>query len=342
MKYLFYITKKYSLSIIVPIIIDLQKRDFEIAILCSKKVHNAICEIPFYDTITKFTTVQDAIAYNPDFSFVPGNSIDYRIPGIIVQIFHGIGVEKPAHYKIRHLFDVYCTSGPYVTTRFKQQQKRYKYFEVIETGWAKVDYILDYKLEGDYSDIADKVKILYAPTFSNKMESAGDLLESLPTLLYDDEILYVKFHELMDSSFLTVLEDNDNIKIIGDEDITKYLHLCDIMISDTSSVVYEFMLLNKPVVTYRAWANQDKCRNILNVGELRGALDDVVESREQYVKKGNEFLEQVNPYRDGKISQNLIDSVLELKRSGILEGRKKPANLFRKFKTWYKEIKKKV
>lgn len=44
----------------------------------------------------------------------PGNFVDFRLPGIKVELFHGIGIEKPSHYKIRRFFDLYLTSGPVV------------------------------------------------------------------------------------------------------------------------------------------------------------------------------------------------------------------------------------
>ena len=45
-------------------------------------------------------------------------------------------------------------------------------------------------------------------------------------------------------------EEHENMSfVIEDHNITKYQIMADVMISDTSSTVYEFLLLNKPVIT---------------------------------------------------------------------------------------------
>ena len=41
-----------------------------------------------------------------------------------------------------------------------------------------------------------------------------------------------------------------NIIFQNEKNIIKFLLISDILISDTSSVIYEFLLLNKPVITF--------------------------------------------------------------------------------------------
>lgn len=43
---------------------------------------------------------------------------------------------------------------------------------------------------------------------------------------------------------------------IDDYTVTKYMLMADAMISDTSSTIYEFLLLDKPVITLRAAAKE--------------------------------------------------------------------------------------
>ena len=143
MKYLFYAAKKYSIPILIPLIEFLKKSGEEYALFVSAKVQRSMPNK--WKDIPILTNSADAMTYAPDFVISPGNFVDFRIPGIKVQIFHGLGIEKESHYKIRHFFDVYLTSGPVVTERFERLQKKYKYFLVRETGWPKVDYILNYK-----------------------------------------------------------------------------------------------------------------------------------------------------------------------------------------------------
>ena len=153
MKILFYISKKYSLPIIAPLIDYLQNTNKVFALNLSEKVREAIPE-----NWRNFTILENIPAtknFNPNFVIVPGNFVDPRIPGIKVEIFHGLGIEKKSHYKIRHFFDVYCTSGPFVTEKFLKLQKKHKYFVVIETGWPKIDYILKFPAD----NLAEKYRI---------------------------------------------------------------------------------------------------------------------------------------------------------------------------------------
>ena len=82
--------------------------------------------------------------------------------------------------------------------------------------------------------------------------------------------ILVKFYDLMSADLIASYKQlaTENSKIIFEEErnIIKFLLMADIMVSDTSSVVYEFLLLNKPVATFKnsspdiQWYNSLKLR----------------------------------------------------------------------------------
>ena len=334
MKVLFYISKKYSIPIIIPLVDYAQKNDIPFAFFVSDKVYKVLSEK--FDKNLLLTDINDAITFNPDFVLVPGNFVDFRIPGVKVEIFHGLGIEKKSHFKIRHFFDLYCTSGPYVTQKFMQLQKRYKYFRVSETGWPKVDYILNYQKDNineRYNVPKDKKVILYAPTHSKKMQSALDLMPHIPAIIKEDEIWFVKFHELMKKeikeNFLKTAP--SNIRIISDYDITPYLYLADVLISDTSSVIYEFMILDKPVITYNTIDRKDKGLNITDKNQLREAIDKLLSNPRLHHQNRMKHLKEINPYLDGKISQRIFDAL----KNYVPTNKRKPLNLFRRLQIYY-------
>ncbi|MCK4654919.1 MAG: CDP-glycerol glycerophosphotransferase family protein [Candidatus Cloacimonetes bacterium] len=333
MRYLFYISKKYSIPIVKPLSEYLKKMDHEFAFYVSEKVNKNIPDE--WKEFLIMNEIDKAINYHPDFVIVPGNFVDPRIPGIKVQIFHGLGIEKKSHYKIRHFFDVYGTSGPFITERYKKLQKRYKYFLVQETGWPKIDHILNYPTENLKKKLnipKGKKIILFAPTHSRKMQSAEELLPIIPKIVNEDEIWFVKFHELMDKNLIRnfTVQTKEKVRITDDPDITPYLHLADVLISDTSSVVYEFMVLDKPVITFETINRKDKGINIIDPDDLRKAIDRSLENPGEFSSNRKKHLEEINPYLNGKISERLINILLEIKEKDLLPKKRMPLNLFRK------------
>ncbi|MCK5131512.1 MAG: CDP-glycerol glycerophosphotransferase family protein [Candidatus Sabulitectum sp.] len=335
MRLLFYVSKLYSLPVIEPLVIEAERQRAEIAIFASAKVQGKLPE-----TVSKFkvfTDMQVAITYNPDFVLCPGNFVDFRLPGIKVELFHGIGIEKPSHYKIRHFFDLYLTSGPAVTERFEKMQKKYRYFKTIETGWPKIDHILKYDttdLRKRFNLPPDKKIILYAPTHSSSMESSQKILPAIETIMRPEEIWFCKPHEFMNRELLRELR-GKQFQIIDHYDITPYLHLADVLVSDTSSVVYEFMVLDKPVVTCRTLGRKDKGINIHSPDELRNALDRSFLRPDEFSAQRKRHLAEVNPQLDGSISKGIINLLMSIDPTQPMGEGRKPLNLFRKMQILY-------
>lgn len=344
MKYLFYISKKYSIPIIIPLVKELKKISANYSFYVSDKVRNAFPKIWKKSLI--LNNIQETKKFNPDFVLCPGNFVDFRIPGVKVQLFHGLGVEKASHYKIRHFFDIYLTSGPYVTKKFSLLQKKYKYFDVFETGWPKIDFIINFPTENLHEQLnipLEKKVILYAPTFSSKMESVSDLLETIPKIIKKNEFWLFKFHELMNANLINELRTNlinkfpNNILIIKNQDITPYLHIADTMLSDTSSVIYEFLVLDKPVITYQTIARKDKGINITEPGQLRAALDSCLQNPNILSKQRKRNIAEINPNTNGNISKKIIEK-LESTDVKKYPKKNKPLNLFRKLQIIYHSI----
>jgi CDP-glycerol glycerophosphotransferase (TagB/SpsB family) len=285
-----------------------------------------------------FETPEEAIKFGPDFVLAPGNFVDFRIPGLKVQLFHGLGVEKPSHYKIRPFFDIYCTSGPYVTQQYERlQKKHHNSFLVQETGWLKTDYILNYPAADVREKLElpqDKKLILYAPTFSPKMESSYELLPIIPEIINKNEFWLIKFHELMEKRVIRIFKNylTKNCIIIDDSDITPYLHAADLLISDTSSVLYEFMLLDKPVITFKTISRFDKGINIDDPEDLRSTIDHVLENPDEHRHNRTLHLNEVNPYRDGKTAERITTYLEKVLKEQLTPARKRSINFIRKMK----------
>ncbi len=336
MKLLFYVSKLYSLPVVEPLIKEatLRNSQTQISLFVSKKVEKKLPD--FFKQFPIYTLLKEAIGFKPDFVLCPGNFVDFRLPGVKIELFHGIGIEKPSHYKIRHFFDVYFTSGPIVTKEFKKIQKKHKYFRVIETGWPKIDHIINFdtnNLKEKYNIPKNKKVILYAPTHSARMQSASDLIPVFKNCIKKDEFWICKAHEFLDKTHIQEME-QQGICLVSTFDITPYLHIADVMISDTSSVIYEFMLLDKPVITYRTLANKNKGLNIERPEELRSALDRSFNNPGEFSKTRKNYIKKVNPVVDGTISATILNQ-LQKWFDTPFKNRRKPLNLYRKMQILY-------
>ena len=335
MKVLFYVSKLYSLPVIIPLAAEASSRNLDFALFVSSKVERNLPASLSEEKI--FRELGDAIDYAPDFVLCPGNFVDFRLPGIKVELFHGIGIEKLSHYRIRHFFDIYLTSGPVVTERFREIQKKHRYFRVIETGWPKIDHILAFDTAGlkeRYNVSHDKKVILYAPTHSSSMESAEDLIPVIDRVKLPDEVWFCKPHEFMSKELLNELRTRQVI-VIDDYDITPYLHLADVMISDTSSVIYEFMILDKPVITYKTLSRKDKGIDIHSPDALRAAIDRSLSDPDEFSDNRRRHLAEVNPRIDGSVSSRILDLIVYTDPALLTGKGRKPLNLFRKIQILY-------
>lgn len=98
--------------------------------------------------------------------------------------------------------------------------------------------------------IRDKKVILYAPTFRRNASQAVALdFEKLYNVLGDDYVLLIKSHPSVKQSVSNVY--NGFLYNVSDYyDINHLLLITDILISDYSSIPFEFALLQKPMIFF--------------------------------------------------------------------------------------------
>ena len=334
-KYLHFITKPYSISIIKPLIEEIERQKYgKSLIFIPLSMENNI-----RSDLEYVTSVSEAINFNPDVVFVPGNVVHDKIPGLKVQIFHGLCDEKGGHFKTTGFFDLYCTSGPEITERFIKLSEKFRHFLVRETGWTRVDEILKpFERESILLnlDIDPKKRIvLYAPTFSPKFKSSQTVLPVIKDLPQENEVWIIKFHDLMsrnEKEYIMNLN-KDRFRISTQPSIIPLLQVADVLISDTSSVVYEFILLDKPVITINSRSRLEKGINISDITQLREAIDRSIAKPEEYSKNRQRVIKGIQKYRDRQNCKRVleaVDSVIE--HSEISSLRRKPLNIYRKYR----------
>lgn len=280
-------------------------------------------------------SIDEVKRFNPCAVYVPGNWVPDFFPGVKVQVFHGFGIEKKGHFDIRGFFDLYCTSGPLTTAPFKQLERKYRYFRVAQTGWPKSDYLLQYNPEQTWKSAQgiEKPVVLYAPTFSPSLSSASALRSMIASMAAKGNLHWlVKFHPLMDKRVVDHYRgmESSNLQIIDDPDIIPYMHAADVLVSDTSSVVAEFLMLNKPVVTYRTKSPADHILNFQRPEDLGPRLDQALSNPQRIMSAAKIFVDKMHPYSDGRSSERILAATDLFIQQDHGKLKPKPLNLYRK------------
>jgi CDP-glycerol glycerophosphotransferase (TagB/SpsB family) len=327
----------YSFGILEPVMQVLKEKKYEYIWF----VKTAILEKFPYQDQRCTSKIEDLVRFNSDAIFVPGNEVPHYLRGVKIQVFHGLAGEKKGHFRIRNYFDLYLTQGPYFTRWFSKAAAKHKDFSVVETGWPKLDVYGKelHKYDPDKLFLLKKYKakkiILYAPTFSPSLTSAPYVLSQLEELASVKEYLVlIKFHDLMAEdmidSYKKLSKGFENVLFIEERNIIKYLLIADLMISDTSSVVYEFLLLDKPVITFKNNSHVINWDNQLSFsGLMKRVAENLIEDpfKEQRLK----ILKEYHPYTDGNSAKRMVEAVEEyIKKNGVPE--KRLISWFRRYK----------
>ncbi|WP_348647106.1 CDP-glycerol glycerophosphotransferase family protein [Arenibacter sp. F26102] len=337
MKIILFCQNAYAFGILAPIRDVLLEQEHDFLWYISEKL---LDNFPYKNEDYTVSTL-DLQRYKSDAIFVPGNEVPYYIRGLKVQVFHGLAGEKKGHFRIRHYFDLYLTQGPYFTDKFNELKKIHKNFDVIETGWPKLDVYSSEKNRYDFEKKAilqqyntDKI-VLYAPTFSPSLTSAPFLLKEIKDLAEQNGyVIFIKFHDLMDHKWIrayrTLANEIPNVLFKDDKNIIKSLLQADILISDTSSVIYEFILLNKPVISFKniaekvLWDNSKVYTGLTEKVLNNFQLDPHAADR-AYINM------QFHPYQDGKSALRMVNAVKNhIETNGVPE--KRELSLARRFK----------
>lgn len=334
--YLLFASLNYAYSILRPLEEEILRRGDEAAWYIEKE-----CDDLLTPQERRLYTFKEVKEYNPIAIFAPGNFIYDFFPGVKVAVFHGYPMRKRIekiddHFTIRNWFDIYCTQGPSSTPYFKELEAKHKFFRVYETGWCKVDAFYSPLLLPEPK--RDAPTVLYSPTFSKGISSAWALRDTIDALAAEKPWHWIiTFHPKLDDPQL--IKDYEDIAArhsnVEFRKINKGLETfreSDVMLCDSSSITVEYMLLDKPVVTYR---NTHPGKHLLDVTDtalVGPAIEQALTRPDSLMQNIREYTSQHEAHRDGKNSARVLDAVDDFILNYKGKIRKKPLNLLRKIK----------
>lgn len=212
-----------------------------------------------------FTTREEAVAFyraeEPDwilFGNGYGHLAELAPRTRTAQLYHGIGTKTDVYAPTLMEMDVRFIEGPHYEQRLNEL---YPGGRLARVGYAKVDPFFHPEGERPRLDLAAlgldprKKTILYAPT--HMPSSFPNMAEEFPAHFADFNVL-VKPHSLSffggkKKSHRRLMElwskaPNVHVARYDEFDPLPYMVSADLLISDESSVLFEFAVLDRPIV----------------------------------------------------------------------------------------------
>lgn len=299
-----------------------------------------IPDFPLKNEVKWTDSIQEIYDFSPDVIFVPCNIVPYYLPGVKVQIFHGYAAEKKIIGSSAAILTHISPKVLFLQKVLKLLLKNIKISRSWKPGWPRQDWIHEnlHTFDPEKNTLLQKYQksklVLYAPTFSPSLTSLPFIEEGLIKLVEErDVLLILKFHPLTRKEWMEeykkLAQEHKNILWVEDHNITKYQLMADVMISDTSSTVYEFLLLDKPVITYKTIAKDIYWQDIQTPSDLPEAFDLVLEDEELALKR-KWIIANYDPYLDGKVCHRMLNAARDyISRHGV--PKKRRLNLWRKY-----------
>ena len=210
-----------------------------------------------------------------DNEFLPLAYVRLRKEVKVVQLWHGTGtikkfghdsnsgrllrLEKRADSRITHLVvNSDYTAGLYQGAFGVTKDK------ICLTGIPRTDIMFDDKKKDkairnfyeEYPELVHKRLVLYAPTFRDEQVRDPKVeldIEKWCSFAGEDTILMLRLHPHVAGAFddTSILQYSDKVlNVSGCNDLNTLLFVADVLITDYSSIIFEYALLNRPMLFY--------------------------------------------------------------------------------------------
>ena len=204
---------------------------------------------------------------------------------------------------------------------------------ILETGYPRNDFLFNYtdknvkEIKAGLNIPQNKKVLLYAPTYRDNQHSAGKGytyktetdFDRLKEMLGDEYIVLFRAHYFVANSFDFLKYKDFIIDVSGYDDISRLYVISDILITDYSSVFFDYACLKRPIILY--------CYDLEEYRDsMRGFYFDIeslpfpiVKNEEDLAreiknddKENSKYPEFINKYcylDDGKASKRVLDKV---------------------------------
>ena len=292
--------------------------------------------------LTKMVCHADIIIVDDYVSFFDNFSLDSDVK--LIQIWHagagfkGVGYSRWGHYGCPgpvcpHRRYDYCIAGSKSITHFFSEQFGILDEQIIPTGMPRMDQFIDpdhrkeitEKLYINYPALKGREVILFAPTYRGQGRKTAyypynkvDFQELYQYCCDNDAVMLFKMHPWVSEAVPFSAEFSDRfIDLNSYPNINDLFYITDLLITDYSSSMYEYILMRKPMLLYAFDKNQfatsrgfhrDYDSNV--PGKICETFDELISALQ---KKDFEYekVEQFISYYYDQVDSNSSDRVID-------------------------------
>lgn len=278
---------------------------------------------------------------------------------VYIEVWHGVPLKKLGLLstgKSPAEADIYVSSGETYTTLLNACIGSNKRYEI--TGFPRNDYLFKENKSIQYIFDSlnikdDNKKLVFMPTYRKglgRVESSIDRksnvlgldnvdIEEINEFLKKNDInIIIKLHPAEESLYIDSVKSLSNIKIItksylekNNIDIYEILKYSDGLITDYSSVYFDYLLLDKPIIflnndiiEYEAnrgflvepvdyWMPGEKVKSY---EEFKNSIENIVKNNDKHIKDRGNIRDIIHRFKDGKSCERLIEKILEILKEG--------------------------
>lgn len=328
-RFLLFASERYSVAILQPLAEAMVAMGHEVSAWFVGPASSARLPEP-----VRMVGLREAVALQPDAVYSAANWIPTFVSGAKVQLFHGFNVEKRSdgrgHFRVRGLYDLYCTQGPATTGPFQALARKSGHFAVVETGWPKLDPLF---LESLPAAAAMRARagarpvVLFASTFTERLSAAPHLFDVIAREVARGErywllTLHPKCPPALFERYRSLA--GENACFVETEDVVVAQRAADVLVADTTSVVSEFVVQGKPVVTFRNRAPKPHMIDFNEPLQLPLMLRRAFAPSPELLASLHEYAAWIHPSRDGHASRRVVAATEALLRGKLGKLRRKP------------------
>ena len=192
---------------------------------------------------------------------------------VVVNLWHGVALKKMGYDSILDVkrFGLDKKENPYLRNDFlisanedsKKHMESCMSFDsdkVIALGQPRTDILFEKGVDKNYCRLLKnsfyksyKLIFLYAPTFRDSGESCSiykNVVDSFINYASVDDLLVLRLHPEDKSIAEALVGSVDNIILSNAADPIHDLLIADVLISDYSSIIFDYMILSRPIFLY--------------------------------------------------------------------------------------------